>query len=183
MSLASMIPFLSALLAASAANVDPATLDTAAAEYRTIAREYRLDGIVEAINRTTVSAQTQGQVQEIYFDVDDFVEKDDVVARLKDTEHRSRVAQATAELQSATATLDQARDDFDRIKGLFEKQAVSRTLQRYRHPSPRGGGRDRQSRSAGDERHLAGAVAGHRRRAPERDPRGAQGGGRTHLPA
>ena len=45
-------------------------------------REYRLDGVVEAVNRTTVSAQTQGQVEEILYDVDDFVEKGAVVARL-----------------------------------------------------------------------------------------------------
>ena len=120
-----MLPFLSALVAASAANVDPAALDTAVAEYRTIPREYRLDGIVEAINRTTVSAQTQGQVQEIFYDVNDFVEKDAVVATLKDTEHRARVAQAAAELKSASATLDQAREEFERTKGLFAKELAS----------------------------------------------------------
>jgi RND family efflux transporter MFP subunit len=125
MSLASLIPILSALVAGAASNVDPAALETATAEYRTIPREYRLDGVVEAINRTTVSAQTQGQVQEILFDVDDYVEKDAVIARLKDTEHRARVTQAAAELKSASADLDRTRDELTRVKGLFEKQAVS----------------------------------------------------------
>jgi RND family efflux transporter MFP subunit len=125
MSLVSMIPFLSALVVASAGGVDASDLETAAAEYRTIPREYRLDGIVEAINRTTVSAQTQGQVQEILYDVNDYVEKDDVLVRLKDTEHRARVTQAAAELKSATANLDRARDEFERVQGLFEKELVS----------------------------------------------------------
>jgi RND family efflux transporter MFP subunit len=80
---------------------------------------------VEAINRTTVSAQTQGQVQEILYDVNDFVEKEEVVARLKDTEHQARVTQAAAELKSATATLTQAQDEFERVEGLFEKDLVS----------------------------------------------------------
>lgn len=100
-------------------------LATATAHYRTVPREYRLDGVVEAINRTTVSAQTQGQVQEILYDVDDYVEKDAVVARIKDTEHRARVAQAAADLKSAAAQLEQAREEHDRVKGLYEKRNVS----------------------------------------------------------
>lgn len=121
-------PILAGLTALTALNLhadEPPVLDTAAAEFRTLAREYRLDGIVEAVNRTTVSAQTQGQVQEILFDVEDYVEKDMVVARLKDTEHRTRLAQADADLKSAAARLEQARDEHARVLGLFEKKNVS----------------------------------------------------------
>jgi RND family efflux transporter MFP subunit len=123
-----LIPMLAGLTALCALNLqaaEPVVLDTAPAEYRTLPREYRLDGVVEAIQRTTVSAQTQGQVQEILFDVEDFVEKDEIVARLKDTEHRARVAQASADLRSATARLEQTRDEHARIQGLFEKRNVS----------------------------------------------------------
>jgi len=102
-----------------------AALATAPASYRTVPREYRLDGIVEAINRTTVSAQTQGQVDEILYDVDDFVDKGDVIVRLRDTEHRARVAQAAAELKSASAQLEQARDEHARVKGLYAKKNAS----------------------------------------------------------
>jgi len=103
----------------------PPQLDTAEARYRSVAREYRLDGVVEAINRTTVSAQTQGQVQEILYDVDDFVEKGQVLARLKDTEHRARVTAAAADLKSATAQLTQARDEHERNAGLYAKKLIS----------------------------------------------------------
>ena len=125
---------LAAVLAVSAAAADepvasagaaPGALATAVAEYHTVPREYRLDGIVEAVNRTTVSAQTQGQVEEILYDVDDFVEKDTVIVRLKDTEHRTRVAQAAADLKSATAQLQQAQDEHDRVSGLYAKKNVS----------------------------------------------------------
>ena len=125
MSLAALIPFLSALLAASAANLDAANLTSETVAYRAVPREYQLDGVIEAINQATISAQTQGQVQEILFDVDDFVEAGSIIARIKDTEHRARVAQAAAELDSATATLNHAREEFERIKGLFNKQAAS----------------------------------------------------------
>ena len=125
MTLASVIPFLAVLAATSVPNPDASSLETAVAAYRVVPREYRLDGVVEAINRTTVSAQTQGQVREILYDVDDFVEKDAVLARLKDTEHRARVAQATAERKSAAATLEQSRDEFERVQGLFGQELVS----------------------------------------------------------
>lgn len=105
----------------------PSTTDLPSAKihYQTVPREYRLDGIVEAINRTTVSAQTQGQVEAILYDVDDFVNKGDVLAQLRDTEHLTRVAQAAADLKSATAQLQQARDEFGRVEGLFKKKNVS----------------------------------------------------------
>lgn len=102
-----------------------AALATAPAEYRTLPREYRLDGVVEAVNRTTVSAQTQGQVQEIFYDVDDLVEKGALLVRLKDTEHRARVGQAAADLKSAAARLEQMKDEQERIAGLFKKKNVS----------------------------------------------------------
>jgi RND family efflux transporter MFP subunit len=103
----------------------PAALPSAEVAYRTVPREYRLDGIVEAINRTTVSAQTQGQVEEILYDVDDFVEKGDIIARLRDNEHRARVAQAAAELKSATADLSRAKDEFARVEGLYANKNIS----------------------------------------------------------
>ncbi len=106
-------------------DLQAAPLETASAASRNLPREYRLDGIVEAVNRTTVSAQTQGQVQEILYDVDDYVEKNAVLVRLKDTEHRARVTQAAADLKSATAQLQQAREENDRVAGLYQKKNVS----------------------------------------------------------
>jgi RND family efflux transporter MFP subunit len=81
--------------------------------------------VVEAVNRTTVSAQTQGLVEEIFYDVDDFVERGAILARLRDTEHRARVAQAAAELKAAVAQLEQAREEHRRVQGLFEKNNAS----------------------------------------------------------
>lgn len=116
-----------AVPAAAPAQSPQASLATATVALRTIPREYRLDGLVEAVNQSTVSAQTQGQVQEILYDVDDYVEKGSVILRLKDTEHRARVAQAQADLKSATAQLKQTQDEYARFKGLFDKKSVSQS--------------------------------------------------------
>ncbi|MBK5969522.1 MULTISPECIES: efflux RND transporter periplasmic adaptor subunit [Thiorhodovibrio] len=102
-----------------------AELETAPVSYHEVEREYRLDGVVEAVNRTTVSAQTQGLVEEIFYDVDDFVERGSVIAQLRDTEHRARVAQAAAEMKAAVAQLEQAREEHRRVKGLYQKKTAS----------------------------------------------------------
>lgn len=125
----SLFPLLLTLAAASSVWAAPEQqqppLETAETAYRVVPKEYRLDGVVEAINRTTVSAQTQGQVETILYDVDDFVEKGELLVRLRDTEHRARVAQAAAELKSAAAQLEQARDEHARVEGLYRKKNVS----------------------------------------------------------
>jgi RND family efflux transporter MFP subunit len=117
-----------ALLAAGLA-IQPAAaadLDTALVERRETPREYRLDGLVEATQQTTVSAQTSGQVEQVLFDVDDYVTKGQVIVRLKDTEHRARLAQAEASAEAAQARLTEARRDFERVKGIFAKDLASK---------------------------------------------------------
>jgi RND family efflux transporter MFP subunit len=73
-----------------------------------------------------VSAQTSGQVEQVLFDVDDYVTKGQVIVRLKDTEHRARLAQAEASAEAAQARLTEARRDFERVKGIFAKDLASK---------------------------------------------------------
>jgi len=113
------------LTAAFATQAQAQPLATVKAEVRQLPREFRLDGVVEATNRTTVSAQTSGQVQEILYDVDDFVEKNAVLVRLKDTEQQARLVQAAADLKEAVARLEEARDEHKRTKEIFGKKLVS----------------------------------------------------------
>ena len=106
-----------ALPAADLDTVDVATVQTP--------RVHKLDGVVEAVQQTTISAQISGQVEAILFDIDDYVEKGEVIIRLKDKQPAARVKQAQAELKEATARLKEAEDEYERIKGVFAKQAVS----------------------------------------------------------
>ncbi len=101
-------------------------LENATAEYLELPREYRLDGVVEAVKQATVSAQTQGRVEEILFDVDDFVEKGSLIVRLRDTEQKARLIRAQANLKEVDARLQNARKEYSRIKGIFEKRLISR---------------------------------------------------------
>jgi RND family efflux transporter MFP subunit len=87
----------------------------------------RLDGSVEAVRESTVSAQTAGTVMELPFDVDDTVEQGALIARLEDTEQRSRLRQAQGNLEEAEAALLDARQQFERIESLYERNVVSRS--------------------------------------------------------
>lgn len=116
------LALLPALLTSAAWGIE---LPRQAVELVQVPKVYRLDGKLEATNRSTVSSQTSGQVVEVLFDVDDLVEQDAVLVRLRDTEQRAQVASAEANLRSATAQRQDGESEYQRIKSVFEKEAVS----------------------------------------------------------
>ncbi|MFW5815239.1 MAG: efflux RND transporter periplasmic adaptor subunit [Wenzhouxiangella sp.] len=81
----------------------------------------RLDGVIEAVQQSTVSAQTSGTVVELPFDVDDVVDAGQLIARLEDTEQRARFNQARAAQNEAESSLDDAERQFSRIESLLER--------------------------------------------------------------
>ena len=85
------------------------------------------DGLVESKYQSTMSSQTSGQVAEIRFDVNDVVAKDEVIMRLDDTEQQAVFSAAQANVKSAAALLQEAKDEFKRIKNLSNKQLVSQS--------------------------------------------------------
>jgi len=89
-------------------------------------RERIWDGTVEAVNQSTVSAQTSGRVAEISYDVNDFVPKGAVIVRFTDTEQRAALRVANAALEEAKARLDEAGKEFQRIASMFENETVSK---------------------------------------------------------
>jgi RND family efflux transporter MFP subunit len=89
-------------------------------------RERTWDGVIEAVNRATLAAQTSGRVIELPFDVNDYVEAGQVVVRFTDVEQRSGREQALAALRAAEAQAAEAEAEFKRISELVERQLVSR---------------------------------------------------------
>jgi len=85
-----------------------------------------LDGVIEAVQQSTVSAQTSGTVMELPFDVDDSVLAGDLIVRLEDNEQQARLNQAEAGLQEAQSGLRDARQQYQRIESIHERGLVSR---------------------------------------------------------
>jgi RND family efflux transporter MFP subunit len=120
--------FIYLLTAAFAASpVAAAELPTAEAKIAVVDEEQVLDGVVEAVNRSTVSAQTSGRIIELPFDVDDYVEQGQVIVRFRDTEQKAQLEQAQASLAEAQAQLAQAKAAYERIASLLDKKLVSKS--------------------------------------------------------
>ncbi len=103
-----------------------ADLETAPARLVSSAQEFHLDGVIEAINQATLSAEVSGRIEEILFDVDDIVKEGAVIVRIRDHEYKARLRKAEASLAEAQAGLNDAGREFKRIKGLFKDKVVSR---------------------------------------------------------
>src|SRR5512137_1080840 len=70
--------------------------------------EMLLDGVVEAVNQATLSAQTAGRVAEVPVDVNDPVKAGALLMRLRATEQVAGLGQAQATLKAAAAQEAQA---------------------------------------------------------------------------
>ena len=96
-------------------------IDWVAVERGPLVERLRLDGVIEAVQQSTVSSQTSGTVVELPFDVDDVVDTGALIARLDDTEQRARFNQAQANQTEAESGLDDAERQFNRIAALRER--------------------------------------------------------------
>lgn len=101
-------------------------LETVEVTETAVETETTFDGVIEAINQATVSAQTSGRVTELPFDVGDYVEKGQVIARFTDAEQRARLDSVEAAVAVARAQFEDAQTQYDRIVEIYEKGLVAR---------------------------------------------------------
>lgn len=122
-------------LAGCAADAPPVAAATAEPPYAVIEVqpervpvERRLDGMIEAVNQGTVSAQTAGRVAEIRYDVNDFVPAGAVILRLRATEQRAGLAAAQASLSEAMAREAEAQTRWQRINDMHARKVVPKAM-------------------------------------------------------
>ncbi|KPJ93778.1 MAG: hypothetical protein AMJ53_06610, partial [Gammaproteobacteria bacterium SG8_11] len=96
-------------------------------EKKPVSQEVLLDAVIEAVNRSTVSAETSGRVMEIKFDIGDYVQAGTVLIRITKAEQQSQFAATEAQRNEAQARLQEAQDEFERVKGVFEKKLVAQS--------------------------------------------------------
>lgn len=99
-------------------------LETAVVKRQLVPREQIYDAVVEAVKQGTVSAQTAGRVQEVYFDVNDYVPKDAVIVRFHDKEQQAGLLAAQAGMNEAKARFVEAEAEFKRVKNVFDKKVM-----------------------------------------------------------
>ena len=100
-------------------------LPTEAVVSRAIPTEVVLEGTVEAVNQATLTARASGEITEINFDINQFVKEGQVLLRMKGIRTQAGVVQARAGEQEAAAYLQQAENEYSRVKRLFDKQMAT----------------------------------------------------------
>lgn len=106
---------------------DVSGLQSVTVTRQALVRERVLEGVVEAVNRATISAQTSGRIVEILYDVDDYVPAGSVVLRFRDTEQRAQFKRAQANLSEAEAHDEEATTRYRRSKDVFAKGLISKS--------------------------------------------------------
>lgn len=84
------------------------------------------DGVVQAVEQATLSAQTSGRVSALAADVDVQVARGAVLVRLTSVDQRAAVDAARAQLRAAEAQLADAANRFQRASELVARQLISR---------------------------------------------------------
>lgn len=84
------------------------------------------DGVVEAVRRADLSAQTSGRVAAVYVDVNDHVQAGQVLLRITATEQEAGANSARAQLRAAEANAAEAELNYKRIAALADGQFVSK---------------------------------------------------------
>ncbi len=102
-------------------------LQTLVVDPTPLVRERSWDGVVEAVDQATLSAQTGGRVVELPFDVNDYVDAGAVVVRFTDVEQAAGQRRAQAALAAAQAAAAEAEAEFKRIAEVYERRLVPRT--------------------------------------------------------
>lgn len=101
-------------------------LETTTAQVAGDARGRAWDGVVEAVQQATLTAQTTGRVTIVNVDVNDRVAAGDVLLRLTAVEQRAGTDTARAQLRAAEAAAVEAETSYQRFSALASGQYVSR---------------------------------------------------------
>jgi len=102
-------------------------LATVKAEYREVAQTYSVEGVMEAVRQSTVSAQISGRVKEVNFDVGDTVKKGQVILRIDESETEQALVGSQAQVMQSQAALTQAKANYERSLQLFEQKYISQS--------------------------------------------------------
>ncbi len=122
-----MLGRLSFLLASAALLAGNANaLETLTAQYRDMPELRVFDGTVEATHQATISAQVDGRIEEILYNVDDYVPQGAVVLRFRSREQEAALQTAKANLAEAQARVQEAESEYQRVKSVFERKLIAK---------------------------------------------------------
>lgn len=104
----------------------PAGLVAVTVHRETMPAEQVWDGVVEAVNAATLSAQTNARVRELPYDVGDVVPAGAVLVRFTDVEQSSATHAAQAQIASAKAAYVNAEANYRRIDAIYARGLIAK---------------------------------------------------------
>lgn len=115
------------LLAASAVLAQGAVeVGVAPAQVKMVAAGFELDGAVQPVKQSTISAQASGRVATLLVKAGDKVRAGQLLATIDDRETQTGVQRSQAQIAQAQAELRNAQANFDRTRDLQQKGFVSK---------------------------------------------------------
>jgi len=103
------------------------TYTTAEVKTGTILNTVTATGTVQPVKQVDVGTQVSGVIKKLYVDYNSVVKQGQLLAELDKTPLLEQLASAQADLQTATVQLTYQEANYNRIKALFDKKAVSET--------------------------------------------------------
>ncbi len=106
---------------------DEIKFETAPVKRGTISTTITATGTVEPLKQINVGTQVSGVIKKIYVDFNSRVKQGQILAVLDKTPLLEQLASAKADLENAQSQYTYQRDNYNRIKQLYDSSAVSET--------------------------------------------------------
>ncbi len=107
------------------ANAEISELKTVLAVEQEVTDYHQLDAQIEAVNKSTVSAQTGGLISKLSYDVGDYVKKGSLIARISSQDQKSGVLEAKAGVNQAKASISGASAGMNTAKASISRATAA----------------------------------------------------------
>ena len=119
-----VLSLLAAMPLASTAQV--ASVPTAKVQSMGYAQTYALDGVIQPVRQSTVSAQAAGRIVALHVKAGDWVKAGQLLGVVDDREAAVGVQKSQAQMQQAEAEMQNAQANYERVHELQSKGFVSK---------------------------------------------------------
>jgi len=115
-----------ATLAAAAQTLQQINVNVAAVQLKAVGSGFELDGVVQPVKQSTVSAQASGRLVTLAVKAGDAVRAGQLLATIDDRETQTGVQRSRAQTAQAQAELRNAQANFDRTRELLAQGFISK---------------------------------------------------------
>ena len=120
-----VLPMLGAVLVSVAAAQGSIQVPVLPAQVKSVGTGFELDGVIEPVKQSTISAQSGGRIVNLLVKAGDKVHTGQLLATIDDREAQTGVQRSQAQVAQAQAELRNAQANFDRTRDLQSKGFVS----------------------------------------------------------